>query len=173
VVSWIAPQVSRVDEPFVGGERAMLEGFLEWQRATLLWKCAGLSGGQLAVRSVPPSTLSLLGLVRHHADVERAWFRRRFRGEQVPRLFWREGRPDAAFEEVSADRAEADFACLTAEWELARRAAAGAFLDEIFISDRWGRMSLRWVYLHMIEEYARHAGHADLLRQRIDGTTGS
>jgi Protein of unknown function (DUF664) len=173
VVSWIAPQVTRIDEPFVAGERAMLEGFLEWQRATLLWKCAGLNGEQLAERSVPPSTLSLLGLVRHHAEVERTWFRRRFRDEQVPSLFWRQDRPDAAFEEASPDRAEADFACLTTEWDLARRAAAGASLDEIFISQRWGRMSLRWVYLHMIEEYARHAGHADLLRQRIDGTTGS
>jgi Protein of unknown function (DUF664) len=173
MVSWIAPQVSRVDEPFAAGERAMLEGFLEWQRATLLHKCAGLSGGQLAERSVPPSALSLLGLVRHHAEVERTWFRRRFGGEQLPRLYWREDRPDAAFEEVSADRAEADFACLMTEWVLARRAAAGASLDEIFISDRWGQMSLRWVYLHMIEEYARHAGHADMLRERIDGTTGS
>jgi Protein of unknown function (DUF664) len=173
VVSWIAPQVTRVDEPFVAGERAMLEGFLEWQRATLLHKCAGLSGGQLAERSVPPSTLSLLGLVRHHAEVERTWFRRRFRGEDLPSLYWREDRPDAAFDEVGADRAEADFACLTAEWELARCAAAGASLDEIFISDRWGQMSLRWVYLHMIEEYARHAGHADMLRQRIDGASGS
>lgn len=91
----------------------------------------------------------------------------------MPSLFWRQDRPDAAFEEASADGAEADFACLAGEWDLARNAAAGASLDEVFISERWGQMSLRWVYLHMIEEYDRHAGHADLLRQRIDGATGS
>jgi hypothetical protein len=97
-VSWIAPKITRIDEPFAAGERAMLEGFLEWQRATPVWKCAGPSGEQLSERSVPPSTLSLLGLVRHHGDVERTWFRRRFRGEQLPSLFWRADRPDAAFE---------------------------------------------------------------------------
>jgi hypothetical protein len=122
---------------------------------------------------VPPSNLSLLGLVRHHVDVERAWFRRRFACEQVPNQFSRDDRPDAALEEASPDTAEADFACLIREWDLVRRAVAGASLDDVFTSDRWGQMSLRWVYQHIIEEYARHNGHADMLRQRIDGATGA
>jgi hypothetical protein len=88
-------------------------------------------------------------------------------------VYWREDRPDAAFEEIDATRAETEYAGLITEWELARRAVAGASLDETFITERWGEMSLRWIYLHMIEEYARHNGHADLLRQRIDGTVGA
>jgi Protein of unknown function (DUF664) len=75
-VSWTAPEVTRIDEPFTGPERGILDGFLDWHRATLLWKCAGLTGEQLALASAPPSNLSLLGIVRHMADVERAWFRR-------------------------------------------------------------------------------------------------
>jgi Protein of unknown function (DUF664) len=85
-VSWTAPEVTRIEEPFTGPERGILEGFLDWHRSTLLWKCAGLTGGQLAQRSVPPSGLSLLGLVRHMAGMERVWFRIRFRGEHVARL---------------------------------------------------------------------------------------
>jgi uncharacterized damage-inducible protein DinB len=172
-VTWIAPEVTRIDEPFVGDESAMLDGYLEWQRLTLLFKCAGLTGARLAERSAPPSNLSLLGLLRHLTDVERSWFRRRFGGVDLPAVYWREDRPDAAFEEIDATRAETEYAGLITEWELARRAVAGASLDETFITERWGEMSLRWIYLHMIEEYARHNGHADLLRQRIDGTVGA
>ena len=84
-VSWTAPDVARIDEPFTGPERGILDGFLDWHRATLLWKCAGLTGEQLALASVPPSNLSLLGIVRHMADMERAWFRIRFRGEPLRR----------------------------------------------------------------------------------------
>jgi hypothetical protein len=86
VVRWTAPDVTRIDEPFTGPERGILDGFLDWHRSTLLWKCAGLTGEQLALTSVPPSNLSLLGIVRHMADMERAWFRIRFRGEPLPRL---------------------------------------------------------------------------------------
>lgn len=169
---WTAPAVTRTDEPFVGDERAMLDGFLDWQRATLLLKCAGLTGEQLARRAVPPSDLSLLGLVRHLAAVERTWFRRRFLGEVVVALYRRPGGADAAFAETDPDRAEADIATLLAEWNHCRRGVAGASLDATFTSERWGAMSLRWVYLHLIAEYAHHNGHADLLRERIDGATG-
>jgi uncharacterized damage-inducible protein DinB len=169
VVSWIAPDVARVDEPFTGPERGILEGFLDWYRGTLLWKCAGLTGEQLAVASVPPSNLSLLGIVRHMADMERAWFRIRFRGEPLPRLYDYE---DAAFEHADPARAQADFAAFAEECDLARQAVAGASLEEEFTGGRGRTLSLRWVYAHMIEEYARHNGHADLLRQRIDGATG-
>jgi hypothetical protein len=95
VVSWTALDVTRIDEPFTGPERGIADGFLDWYRSTLVWKCAGLTGQQLARASVPPSNLSLLGIVRHMADMERAWFRIRFRGEPVARLYDYE---DAAFE---------------------------------------------------------------------------
>jgi uncharacterized damage-inducible protein DinB len=171
-MSWIAPQVTRTDESPIADERSMLEDILERHRATLLYKCAGLKDEQVAQRAVPSSNLSLLGLVRHLADAERAWFRRYFRGEQLPEVYAREDRPDAAFEEATADGAEDDFARLIQEQDLARKAAAGASLDDQFIHERWGPMTLRWVYNHMIEEYARHNGHADLLRQSIDGVVG-
>ncbi len=172
-MAWTAPVITRIDEPFIGEERAMLDGFLDWHRATLLHKCGGLTGEQLARRSVPPSRLSLLGLVRHLAAVERTWFRRRFRGMQLDALYWRLDQPDAAFEEVDPDRAETDFGILIREQELCRQAVAGASLDATFLSERWGEMSLRWLYLHLIREYALHTGHADLLRERIDGMTDS
>ncbi len=171
-MSWRAPQITRVDEPTTADERATLEGVLEWQRATLLWKCAGLTGAELARRTAPPSTLSLLGLVRHLADAERAWFRRYFRGERLPEVYARADRPDAAFAEADAAGAEGDVGRLVAEWDAARRAVAGASLDERFVHEEFGEMSLRWVYNHMIAEYARHLGHADLLRELTDGATG-
>ena len=84
---WTVPEVVRVDEPTTGDEVSMLRGLLEWQRATLLWKCTGLTAEELTIRSAPPSTLSLLGVIRHLADAERAWFRRYFRGEQIPEVY--------------------------------------------------------------------------------------
>jgi len=139
-VTWKAPDVERPDGPLTGPERPMLQAFLDWQRATLLYKCAGLTGEQLAERIVPPSGLSLLGLVRHMTEVERAWFRKRFAGEPVDDPFGSDKTAD--FERIDPARAVADYA------------------------------RLRWIYLHMIEEYARHNGHADLLRERTDGATG-
>src|SRR6202046_1196323 len=172
-MSWIAPQVTRIDEPLVADERTMLEGWLEWHRATLLWKCAGLPGEFLAQRPVPPSNLSLLGLVRHMAEVERSWFRRRFGGQpEIGDLYCNDEFPDGDFDLAEAGGAEADFATFTRECELARQTAEGRSLDATFIHPRGGIYALRWVYLHMIEEYARHNGHADLLRERIDGVTG-
>jgi hypothetical protein len=101
-VVWTAPAVERVDEPFVADERAMLEGFLDFARSTLLVKCSGLTGAQLVTRALPPSTLSLFGLVRHVTDVERTWCRRRFAAEAIESVYWRPDRPDAAFEEAEA-----------------------------------------------------------------------
>ncbi len=173
-MTWTAPQITRADPPPSGDERSSLDSWLDYHRQTLLLKCAGLSAGQLASRSVEPSNLSLLGLVRHMAEVERAWFRRRFAGEQVGYLYCSDERPDADFDDVGSADAEADFATFTHEVELARAAAAGHSLEEtLFHSHRQVEMDLRWVYIHMIEEYARHNGHADLLRERIDGATGS
>lgn len=163
----------RVDEPFVADERAMLEGFLDFGRRTLLVKCAGLTGEQLASRALPPSSLSLLGLVRHVTDVERTWLRRRFGREDVGALYARPDRPDAAFDDADADAAEHDIARLVAEWEAARRAVQELPLEHVFVSERWGPMQLRWAYCHLTSEYNRHNGHADLLRERIDGSTGT
>jgi hypothetical protein len=171
-MTWTVPEIAQTDEPFAGDERAMLDGFLDWHRASLLRKCAGLRGEQLVLRAMPPSRLSLLGLVRHVADVERTWFRRRFLGEELAALYWRPDRPDAAFEEIDPARAEADVAALVGEWAACRKMVAGASLDATFAHARWGTMSLRRVYLHLIREYALHGGHADLLRERIDGKTG-
>jgi uncharacterized damage-inducible protein DinB len=147
----------------------MLQAVLDWHRATLLYKCAGLTGEQLAERSVPPSGLSLLGLVRHMTEVERVWFRQRFAGEPVEHPFG--GDKTADFERVDPARAAADYARLTEEFKLADAAVANASLDDTFTHNN-ELMSLRLIYLHMIEEYARHLGHADLLRERIDGATG-
>jgi uncharacterized damage-inducible protein DinB len=147
----------------------MLQAFLDWHRLTLLRKCAGLTGEQMAERAVPPSSLTLLGLVRHMTRVERAWFRQGFAGEPVGNPFG--GEADADFERLDPGRAAADYARLTEEIKLADAAVANASLDDTFV-DCGDLMSLRMIYLHMIEEYARHNGHADLLRERTDGTTG-
>lgn len=171
-MTWTAPEVERVDEPFMGGERAMLEGMLDWQRMTLLCKCSGLTGERLALRSVPPSTLSLLGLIRHLTDVERHWFRRRYAGDQIELQYARRDCPDCCFDNVSADRAEDEYGRLRIESDASRRALAPLSLEAIHHNDRFGPMSLRWGLLHMIEEYARHNGQADMLRESIDGTTG-
>jgi hypothetical protein len=128
---------------------------------------------QLVVRSCPPSRLSLLGLVRHVTDVERTWLRRRFGGEAVGSVYARPGHPDAAFDGVDAGRAERDLARLVEEWQAARRAVEALPLDHVYVSERWGPMQLRWALHHLTSEYDRHNGHADLLRERIDGRTGT
>jgi uncharacterized damage-inducible protein DinB len=168
-VTWKAPDVERPGGPLTGPERPLLQAFLDWHRATLLYKCAGLTGEQLAERVVPPSGLSLLGLVRHMTKVERTWFRQRFAGEPVDSPFGADKSAD--FERTDPARAAADYARLTEEFKLADAAVANASLDDEF-THNGEVMSLRLIYLHMIEEYARHVGHADLLRERIDGATG-
>ena len=145
----------------------MLEGFLDWGRASLLRKCEGLSGEQLAIRACPPSDLSLLGLIRHMTNVERNWFCRRFGGQELDTPY----PAGADFAAADGATAEQDWNALIAEQQAARDAAASLGLDAIYVSDKWGTMTLRWLYSHMIAEYAGHNGHADLLRERIDGAT--
>jgi uncharacterized damage-inducible protein DinB len=172
---WVDP----VDDPRDGGEspvgeRETLTRYLRDYRSTLRMKCDGLTADQLALRSVPPSTLSLLGLVRHLAEVERSWTRRVMRGEDAPRLWGEPGR-DSDFEDAVGDPdvVERAFAAWQSETE-----ATDALVAE---TDDLGTMSasstaepiaLREVLVHLIEEYARHCGHADLLRERIDGRVG-
>jgi hypothetical protein len=163
----------RHDPPFSGPERAMLEGWLEYHRATLLLKVDGLDEVGRKQRAVPPSSLSLHGLVRHMADVERNWFRRRLEGQDAPGLFWDDANPDGDFDDVDDADWESDLATWHEEVRVARELAAGHDLDDAFVHERLGvEITLRWVYIHMIEEYARHNGHADLLREVVDGATG-
>ncbi|HKC28635.1 MAG TPA: DinB family protein [Jatrophihabitans sp.] len=146
-------------------ERAALEDRLEFQRTTLLMKCGGLKPEQLALRSVPPSTLSLLGLIRHLSAVE-AWFHS-YDGQPDHQYFWDYG--STASGDVDITRAADDLASYQASVARSRAAVAGRSLDEASPGEDY---TLRWIYLHMIEEYARHNGHADFLRERIDGATG-
>jgi uncharacterized damage-inducible protein DinB len=163
----------RPDPPSTGDERTMLRTFLDFHRATLAWKCDGLSDEQMRRQSMPPSALSLLGLVRHMAEVERAWFRRVIDGEDVPLVWSPDGDYQVAYDATGATRSEA-FAAWQAEVEASRRIEKQAeSLDLTVYNDRWGEdVSLRLVMLHMIHEYARHNGHADLIREGIDGTVG-
>ncbi|WP_446219001.1 DinB family protein [Micromonospora sp. IBHARD004] len=175
-MTWRAPEITRTNEPYVADERAMLEGWLDYHRQTLLMKCAGLTAEQLKTPSVEPSGLTLLGLVRHMSEVERWWFRIRAGGQQLGDLYNTEASPDGDLDDIADADAEADFATFAAEVEAARAAAADLSLDRTFLRrHRDGgadEMNVRWVYVHMIEEYARHNGHADLIRERIDGVTG-
>jgi len=165
----------RIDPAGLSAERELLIGFLRWQRDTLRIKCAGLDAEQLARRAVEPSGLSLLGLVRHVAEVERSWMREQMAGLDIAPLF--------------GDARDADFDGATAD-PAAVAEALDAWRAEIAFTDRFvaeapdldvasavphsslGPVSLRWVLVHLVEEYARHNGHADLLRERIDGTVG-
>jgi Protein of unknown function (DUF664) len=171
-VNWTAPEYDRPDEPFTGPERGMLAGFLDHYRASMLMRCSGLTSEQLAARSVPPSALSLLGIVRHLTDVERTYFRVRWGGAAVVCYYATGDRPDAAFDDVDPAHAQRDLERLVAEQDAARRAVVDLPLAAVYVSPRWGKMSLRWAMTHLIAEYAAHAGQADLIRERIDGRTG-
>jgi hypothetical protein len=173
-MTWTAPAVERADPLYAADERPSLQDFLDFHRQTLLWKCSGLTGAQLAARPIPGSSLSLLGLVRHLAYVQRVWLRQRVAGEvDLDQLYCTPEQPDADFDAAGPDDAEADFAVFARECAAVDAAVAGRSLDDTFVHPRLGvRIDLRWVYLHLIEEFARHNGHADLLREQIDGATG-
>jgi uncharacterized damage-inducible protein DinB len=173
-VTWIAPDVERSEnypERRNDPEQQMLRDWLNWHRATLLRKCAGLDATLLAKRAVPPSSLSLLGLVRHMSDTERGWVRQFFRGEPIPDLYYRSDAPDADFQEADPAHAEEDFERYRAECRAVDAALDGATLDDTFMFQEKA-VSARWMWQHLVEEYARHNGHADLLREAIDGSTG-
>ncbi|WP_020579252.1 DinB family protein [Actinopolymorpha alba] len=164
----------RIPPPVIAGEREMVRAFLDYHRATLAMKCDGLSDDELRRQSMPPSTLSLLGLVRHMAEVERAWFRRVINGEDIP-LVWSDKRDfQVAYDARTATRSEA-FAAWEAEVAHSRRIEQDTeSLDVTAREPKSGEeVSLRLVMLHLIHEYARHNGHADFLREGIDGTVGA
>jgi hypothetical protein len=172
--AWTAPAVERAEPGLVLGERQALEAWLDFHRETLLFKCAGLTAGQLKERAVPPSRLSLLGLVRHMTEVERWWFRMQAANADMPFPY----DPDQNgqdFEALDDADAAANIAAFRQEIEHARAAVAGKQLDDVVPSRGHHPeriRDIRWIYLHMIEEYARHNGHADLIRERIDGVAG-
>jgi hypothetical protein len=154
-------------------EGTMLREWLDYHRATLRWKCAGLDDEQLRRESCPPSNLTLLGLVRHLTDVERGWFLRGVAGRssrEVPPLYSSDDDPEGDIENLDSADTAAVFDAYDRAIAEVRAATADADLDRTFGGA--SPHSVRWVYLHMIEEYARHNGHADLIRERIDGATG-
>lgn len=166
---------NRIGPPSFASERDMLRAFLDYQRATLAMKCDGLSDEELRQQSMPPSTLSLLALVRHLAEVERAWFRRVFDDHDAP-MVWSEQPMDfqAAYDTSAASGQQA-FDAWTAEVENSRRIEHDAeSLDLAGYQPRWEEeVSLRMVMIHVLLEYGRHNGHADFLREGVDGTVGA
>jgi uncharacterized damage-inducible protein DinB len=161
----------RRDEPsYLLGERAMLEAWVEFHRTTLLLKCEGLEDAARKARPIATSKLSLHGLLRHAAEVERNWFRRCLAGDADAAWLW-SAEDDSDFEPLDDAVWEDDLAVWLAECEHSRVVAAARALDDTGL--RHGQpCSLRWVYAHMIEEYARHNGHADLVRELVDGAVG-
>lgn len=162
--------------PMNGDERTTLEAWLDFQRQTLAGKCEGLDEVQLRTASVPPSPLTLQGLVQHAAEVERNWFRRVLAAESAPPIFGpstdtSSDAHDGGFDVDSGVRFDDALAIWHREVGAARAHCARYSLDDVR-PFRGTDVSLRWIYLHMVGEYARHNGHADLLRERIDGVTG-
>jgi uncharacterized damage-inducible protein DinB len=169
---WLDPE----DDPRERGsaaveERGVLLEYLRRYRLTLELKCAGLDAEQMARRSVPPSTMSLLGLVRHLAEVERHWFRREMAGLHVPNLYRTEADRDGAWSGAAADAGLVEEAWRAWRTEVAFAEQFAAHAADLDVRGTSGG-PLRAVLVHMIEEYARHCGHADLLRERIDGRVG-
>jgi uncharacterized damage-inducible protein DinB len=162
----------RVEPPFILAERAMLEAWLEFHRTTLLLKGEGLDDVGRKTRPVTSSKLSLHGLVRHMGEVERNWFRRvLLKDPEAPPIWYDPAVDDSEMVPLDGADWEADLAAWHDECEQSRIAAAAHELDDTGV--RHGEpCSLRWIYVHMIEEYARHNGHADLIRELVDGAGG-
>jgi len=161
----------RVEPPFQLPERPMLEGWLEFHRRTLLLKCEGLDDTARKARPVSTSKLSLHGLVRHMAEVERLWFRKALAEEDVPHIWYVDGEEDSELVPLDGADWEADLAAWQAECEASRAVAVARGLDDTG-AGRGDPCSLRWIYMHMIEEYSRHNGHADIIRELVDGAVG-
>ncbi|QBR93700.1 DinB family protein [Nocardioides euryhalodurans] len=171
---WVDPEDDPRSQEVTRGERDTVLGYLDAYRKTLVMKCEGLTPEQLATASVPPSNLTLLGLVRHMAAVEQSWFRRVMdRHLELPRLYGKAQDRDADFTQVEPTQECVDeaFASLAREVSYAEDWVAAHDLDDLGEHPD-GEIELRDVLVHMVEEYARHCGHADLLRECLDGRTG-
>jgi len=164
--------IVRVDPPMSGPEKEMLKAFLDYHRATLLQKLSGVSEEDVKRQALPPSNLSLLALVKHLSWVEHGWFQWRFKGEEW--VFpWSEADPDPDFRIEPDETAAGIIAIYQAEVEKSRQIIEAASLDDLAVRPKEGKpFTLRWIMLHLIEDTARHNGHADLLREAIDGVTG-
>jgi uncharacterized damage-inducible protein DinB len=164
----------RVMPPLDADERTNLESWLDFYRTTLAQKCDGLTEEQLRTASAEPSPITLLGLVQHMAEVERNWFRRILAEEDAPSIFTPDAtrqEHDGGFDLADGSTYERALSTWHAEIDRARANCAGRALEDTspFLGSQ---VTLRWIYTHMIAEYARHCGHADLIRERIDGRTG-
>ncbi|MDQ0092685.1 DinB family protein [Paeniglutamicibacter psychrophenolicus] len=164
----------RTDPPPCGSERETLLGFLDYQRRTLELKCTGLGAAELGTRAVPPSGLSLLGLVRHLSDVERFWVRACLAGDPAPPLYWGPDGNDTDFDFPAADArmVALSLAAWKDEMAFADAALGSEPLKRAVEAGHHGTVTVRWILVHLIEEYSRHNGHADLLRECLDGTVG-
>ena len=173
VTSAVWPVPRKAVIPRHGDELTMLKGYLDHYRETFELKCSGVPSALLSERSSPPSTMSLHGLARHLAGVERWWFAIHFAGIDLPMLYYSDDDPDQDFESLDGDPLEA-LTTWRAECERSRRIVDDASgLDDLGALERNGSYSLRWLMLRMIAEYAQHDGHADLLREGIDGAVGA
>ncbi|MEQ8717677.1 MAG: DinB family protein [Acidimicrobiales bacterium] len=164
--------MERIHPDFTGDERTLLTQFLDYHRATLLMKTDGLDESQVR-RTVAGSDMSLLGLVRHMAEVERFWFRICFVGEDIGARWVNDAGRDAAFHPSGTDTLSEATAAYLEEIERADEIVATASLDgRVVHHPRGHQIDMRWILIHMVTETARHNGHADLIRQSVDGVTG-
>ncbi len=170
-MTWTAPEIDRKSDPSHGDERAVLEGWLDYHRDTLLFKCSGLNEEQLKTPAVAASDLTLLALVRHMTSLER-WLRSVFTGEPELDPYASEASPDAAFTDVASADAEANYDLYRNEVELTRKAFSLRSFDDM-LDEEGETANVRTIVVHILEEYARHNGHADLIRQSIDGAAGA
>jgi hypothetical protein len=171
-MTWTAPTPEPAPTTGSGSEREQLEEWLDLHRSTLLWKCSGLTADQLKQAANPPSTLNLLGLVRHLADCERWWFSHHAAGRPLIALYCTDDEPNADFDGVPSADPAADIEAFWAEVAASKEATSGIDLGAPAAIWNGPPRSVRWIFLHMIEEYARHNGHADFLREQLDGSTG-
>jgi hypothetical protein len=164
-----APDVDRIDPPRIADERASFDAWLGYYRASILHKCAGLDGGRLAEKSCPPSPMSMIGLVRHLVEMERMYVHK-LAEPDITLYYCTDDSPDGDFDDVSAAAAFDDLETFTVHCARSREVLATLDLEDGFGTER--PFTVRWIYHYLIKEYARHLGHADLLRERIDGVIG-
>ena len=171
--TWTAPPVERSQPDRLLGEKATLDAFLDLQRRTLMMKCAGLTEDQLKSRPNPGSKMSLLGLVRHLTEVEEGWFADFARVPMLDRYI-SEDNEDGEWDDVDTADTVANIAEYQAQWDRTAHLVGDSTLDDtvVFNPASGKQTSLRWIYMHVLLEYARHLGHADIIRERIDGATG-